>query len=133
MKFAVIIKILQITGVRISTAQHYGISDIKGGFLFYCVCISVNGKREKTRTRRDAVRKIKPREERRTRMCISQVVRGCHFVVVGGCHVVSLLLNWRPLSSSLRGTTVADCRLVQPKDQAHFSPWPLKLRSLNLI
>lgn len=38
MKLAVIIKILQITGMRISTAQHYSISDIKGRFSFYCVC-----------------------------------------------------------------------------------------------
>lgn len=38
MKLAVIIKILQITGMRISTAQHYRIPDIKGRFSFYCVC-----------------------------------------------------------------------------------------------
>lgn len=46
MKLAVIIKILQITGMRISTAQHYSISDIKGRFSFYCVCSRLEEEQE---------------------------------------------------------------------------------------
>lgn len=70
MKLAVIIKILQIAGVRISTAQHYSISDIKGRFSFYCVCsrLEVEGgggrgrKQGRRRTRAHAPGKIKRAE-----------------------------------------------------------------------
>lgn len=66
MKFAVIIKILQITGIQISTAQHYRISDIKGRFLFYCVCswgVEAGGVQEG----RYAVRKIMQPERRKNK------------------------------------------------------------------
>lgn len=34
--------------MRISTAQHYRIPDIKGRFSFYCVCCMVKERRKKT-------------------------------------------------------------------------------------
>jgi len=43
--------------MRISTAQHYRIPDIKGRFSFYCVCGTVKGGKKK-QVRRYGVRKI---------------------------------------------------------------------------
>lgn len=45
--------------MRISTAQHYRIPDIKGRFSFYCVCCMVKERRRKKQVRRYGVRKIK--------------------------------------------------------------------------
>lgn len=39
------------------------------------------------------------------------------------CHVVRLLLNWRLWVPHLEPAWLT---AVRPKDQAHFSPWPLK-------
>lgn len=134
MKLAVIIKILQITGMRISTAQHYRIPDIKGRFSFYCVC-----SRMKKKTGKEIwSQKNKADWEKRgesmymyLRKSGDTMLYNVFAATEGPCCIVSVMLNWRPLwlNGTVLNNAVADCRLVHFKDQVHFSPGSLKCRS----
>ncbi len=103
MKLAVIIKILQITGMRISTAQHYRIPDIKGRFSFYCVCGRVKKGGEKTQERRYGVRKIRQIGRGEESVCMylresgGTMLYNVFAATEGPSCIVSSLLNWRPL------------------------------------
>lgn len=104
MKLAVIIKILQITGMRISTAQHYRILDIKGRFSFYCVCGTVKKKgRKKTgidmKSEENKANWGEGRESMYTylRKSDDTMLYNVFAATVGPYCIVSSLLNWRPL------------------------------------
>lgn len=105
MKLAVIIKIQEITGMRISTAQHYRIPDIKGRFSFYCVCCMVKERRRKNQVRRYGVRKIKQILSGKERVYTVQRYAEAGDTMLsdlfdasdGPSCIVSPLLNWHPL------------------------------------
>lgn len=108
MKLAVIIKILQITGMRISTAQHYSVSDIKGRFSFYCVCSRLEEEqeeeaRERKQGRRDARLRALGEIKRAERTENGGGESGDTelsdvFAATNGCScIVSIWLNWPPV------------------------------------
>lgn len=121
--------------MRNSTAQHYRISDIKGRFSFYCL----QQDEERGGGRKEDVQSGKWSRLKEKRTCMCTCTAGdtrlrIAFAATEGCFcIVSSLLKWWPLwlSGTVRGNSVADCRLVHFKDQVHFSPQSLKCRSVG--